>query len=139
MSSTLISALTSSTTSTTATSSALSSLDTSDFLELLLAELDNQDPTDPVKTSELTSLFASLTQVSAAQTTNEYLSTLVDSMSSLNSSQAVSYLGKTITYTGSDSMEATAVVNGVEYDDGVAYLVTEGGDKVEMSSVTGVS
>ena len=136
MSSALISALTSSTTSTTSTSSALSSLDTSDFLELLLAELDNQDPTDPVKTSELTSMFASLTQVSAAETTNAYLSTLVDTMSS---SQAVSYLGKTITYTGSDSTEATAVVSGIEYSDGVAYLVTEGGNTVKMSSVTGVS
>jgi flagellar basal-body rod modification protein FlgD len=136
-----ITAIDSSTTTTTSSSSTSSAynLSTSDFLKLLLAELENQDPTDPVDVSEMTSLFSSLTLVSEAETTNEYLSTLVDSMSSLSSNQAVSYLGKTITYTDSNSSKTTAVVSSVEYEDSVAYLVTEGGDKVKLSSVTGVS
>lgn len=136
-----ITAIDSSTTTTSGSSSASSvySLDTSDFLTLLLTELENQDPTDPVDVSEMTSLFSDLTQVSAAVTTNEYLSTLVDSISSLSNNQAVSYLGKTITYTNSDSTETTALVNGVTYEDGVAYLNTEGGDKVALSSVKEVS
>jgi flagellar basal-body rod modification protein FlgD len=136
-----ITAIDSSTTTTSGSSTASSiySLNTSDFISLLLAELENQDPTDPVDVSEMTSLFSDLTQVSAAVTTNEYLSSLVDSISSLSNNQAVSYLGKTITYTNSESTETTSLVNGLKYEDGVAYLMTEGGDKVALSSITEVS
>jgi flagellar basal-body rod modification protein FlgD len=136
-----ITAIDSSTTTTSGSSTASSvySLDTSDFITLLITELENQDPTDPVDVSEMTSLFSDLTQVSAAVTTNEYLSTLVDSISSLSNNQAVSYLGKTVTYTNSDSTEVTAAVSSIKYEDGATYLVTEKGDKIKLSSVTGIS
>lgn len=102
---------TSSTTSTT--SSTLSSLTADDFLTLLLTELENQDPTDPVDSSTMVSQFSSLTQVSQMAEANEYLSSLVDSISASSNSSAVSYLGKTITYdddeiTVSDSSASSA-------------------------------
>jgi hypothetical protein len=48
-------------------------------------------------------------------------------------------LGKTVTYTNSDSTETTAVVSSIQYEDGASYLVTEKGDKIKLSSVTEIS
>jgi flagellar basal-body rod modification protein FlgD len=106
MSTTFINALTSSTstTSTSSVVSSLSSLNADDFLKLLLAELENQDPTDPVKTSDMLQEFSTLAQLAQSEKTDAYLKSLDQSISSLSNSQAVSYVGKTITY---DSSEMT--------------------------------
>jgi len=110
---------------------------TEDFLGLLLTELKNQDPMDPVSTSEMATQFATLTQVSQLNTTNGYLKTL-------SHTQAVDYLGKTITYAGEKnadgtSAEKTSLVTDVVYKDSVPYLITEEGDHVAAGSVTGIS
>jgi len=127
----------SSKTTTTVTNSSAYAMDTEDFLGLLLTELKNQDPMDPVSTSEMASQFASLTQVSQLNKTNDYLATL-------SSTQAVDYLGKTISYAGEidsegSSTEKSSLVTGVAYKDSVPYLVTKDGDEVALSSVTGIS
>jgi flagellar basal-body rod modification protein FlgD len=136
-----ISAITSATTdtSTISTSSTISSLTSDDFLTLLLAELNNQNPLEPASTSEMASLFGTLTQVSQSAETNTYLSEVADSISSLSNNQAVSYLDKTITYLDSSSTEVSEKVTGITYKSGVTYLTTEGGNLVAISSVTGVS
>jgi flagellar basal-body rod modification protein FlgD len=110
MSTTLINALTSSTSTTSASSSAssLSSLTADDFLKLLLTELENQDPTDPVKTSDMLQEFSTLSQVVQSEKNTEYLKSLNEYISSLSNSQAVSYLGKTISY----SCDEVTVSNG---------------------------
>ncbi len=122
---------------TTVTNSNAYNMETKDFMNLLLTELQNQDPMDPVSTSEMASQFATLTQVSQLNKTNDYLQTL-------SHTQAVDYLGKTISYAGetnSDgtSTEKTSLVTGVVYKDSVPYLVTKDGDQVALSSITGVS
>jgi hypothetical protein len=52
-------------------------------------------------------------------------------------------LGKTISYTTENSdgtyETTTSKVIGIKYTDGVAYLITEDGGKVGLSSVLGVS
>ncbi|OPY91246.1 MAG: Basal-body rod modification protein FlgD [Syntrophus sp. PtaU1.Bin208] len=121
---------------TTVTNSNAYDMGTEDFLDLLLTELKNQDPMDPVSTSEMATQFATLTQVSQLNKTNDYLETL-------SHSQAVDYLGKTISYAGKNSdgtsTEKTSLVTGVVYKDSVPYLVTKDGDQVALSSVKGVS
>jgi flagellar basal-body rod modification protein FlgD len=136
-----ISATTSATTATssTSTTSALNSLTSNDFLTLMLAELQYQDPLNPTSTSEMASLFGTLTQVSQSAGTNTYLSAMADSISVLSNNQAVSYLDKTITYLDSSSTEVSEKVTGITYKSGVAYLTTAGGNSVAISSVTGVS
>jgi len=140
-----ISATTSATTSTTSTStststtSALSSLTTSDFLTLLTTELENQNPLDPTSSSEMASLCASMTQISQAESTNSYLSAVSDSLTSMISNQAVSYLDKTITYEDSSSTEVSDTVTGITYKNGSVYLTTKGGDSVSLSDVLSVS
>ena len=100
MSTTFINALTSSTSTTSASSSvsSLSSLTADDFLKLLVVELENQDPTDPVKTSDMLQEFSTLAQLVQSEKTTESLKSLDNYISSLSNSQAVSYLGKTISY-----------------------------------------
>jgi flagellar basal-body rod modification protein FlgD len=118
------------------TNSTAYKMNTDDFMELLVTELQNQDPMDPVSTSEMASQFASLSQVSQLTETNDYLKTL-------SHSQAVDYLGKTISYAETNldgtSSTKTSLVNGVVYKDGTPYLVTKEGTQIAMSSVTGVS
>jgi flagellar basal-body rod modification protein FlgD len=54
---------------------------------------------------------STLSQMTQSQKTNEYLSSLVDSMSALSNSQAVSYVGKTVTYS-SDQMTVSSGTGG---------------------------
>jgi len=128
------STLTSSTASTSSSTSSLTSLTANDFLTLLLTELENQDPTDPMDTAVMVSQFSDLTSVTQQAQTNDYLASLVDSMSAASSSSAVSFLGKTIT----SSQGGTAAVTSVIYDGGVPYLVTANGN-IALSSVTKVT
>lgn len=104
MSTTFINALTSSTSATSASSavSSLSSLNADDFLQLLLVELENQDPTDPVSTSDMLQQFSTLSQLAQSEKTDAYLKSLNECISSLSNSQAVSYVGKTISYSGDE-------------------------------------
>lgn len=67
------------------------------FMTLLLAQLENQDPTDPMDTDTFTSQLCSISQLEQSCVTNDYLKNLD---SSVNNSQAVSYIGKSVTVEG---------------------------------------
>jgi|WetSurMetagenome_2_1015567.scaffolds.fasta_scaffold11893_4 flagellar basal-body rod modification protein FlgD len=125
-------------TSSSSSSKSTSSLDASDYLKLLMTELEYQDPTDPTDVSEMSSQFCSLTQLQESQETNDQLQKLLAYTSSSYNSQAVGFLGKTITYVAESGENATAVVNGITYNEGAAYLETENG-QISMGSVTGVA
>ena len=118
MSTTLINALTSSTSTTAASSSAssLSSLTADDFLKLLLVELKNQDPTDPVKTSDMLQQFSTLSQVAQSEKNTAYLKSLDEYASSLSNSQAVSYLGKTISYSCDEVTVSSGTGGNLSFD-----------------------
>ena len=139
ISSSLLNATTSSsTTSTTST-------DTADFITLLLAELENQDPTSPMDTSELVSQFSSLTQVEQGETTNAYLDTLSQYMSSVNSSTAVSCIGKTVTADTSSVTVSSGACENLTFDlsgDASAATITvynSDGDAVRTIDCTDLS
>ncbi|MEN6373918.1 MAG: FlgD immunoglobulin-like domain containing protein [Smithella sp.] len=131
------STLTSSTATTTSSSSSMSSLTADDFLTLLLTELENQDPTDPVDSSTMISEFSSLTQVTQLEQTNEYLASLVDSMSATNNSAAVSYLGRTVTYDNNEITVSDASATSTSFtlasgaSDVTATIYDSAGNKVK--------
>jgi len=106
---------TASTTSTTDSYNSLSQLGADDFLKLLLAELENQDPTDPVDTSEMISEFSTLSQVAQGEETNGYLETISQYITSMNNSQAVSYIGKTISYADDEISVSNGTAGSVSY------------------------
>ncbi len=73
------------------------------FLSLLTTQLKNQNPLDPLDTNQFTSQMVEFTSVEQQLKTNEFLEALV--ISNLNSTytEAVSFIGKTITSSGSSS------------------------------------
>jgi flagellar basal-body rod modification protein FlgD len=95
-------------TGTTSNSSAASTgitgaatLGGTDFLTLMLAQLQNQDPTNPVDSNTFLTQLAQLSEVQGINTLNTSFSTLSNSMTSAQTLQASSLLGKDALVTSS--------------------------------------
>lgn len=92
---------TSPTTSSSSSGNALNQLsgnfDT--FLQLLTTQLQNQDPTSPMDTNQFTQQLVEYSQVEQQISTNSNLQTLINLQQGQSTSNAVSYLGKTVTLT----------------------------------------
>lgn len=83
-------------TTSTGTTSSTSALSTSDFLALMVTQLQNQNPLDPTDTSEFMSQLTSYASYDQQLEMNEQLGDLVSSVNSLLSTNAVTYVGKTV-------------------------------------------
>ena len=70
------------------------------FLTLLTAQLKNQDPLQPQDSSEFTKQLVSFSQVEQQIATNEKLDTLAATFSQGQAVQALSYIGKTVEFSG---------------------------------------
>ena len=98
---------TTSTTGTGSTSGAATgvngaaTLGNTDFLTLMLAQLKNQDPTSPVDSNTFLTQLAQLSEVQGINTLNTSFSTLSNSMTSAQTLQASSLLGKDALVTSS--------------------------------------
>lgn len=75
-----------------------------DFLHLLVAQLKAQDPLNPMDGTEFTAQLAQFSSLEQLQNINGSLGDLNTSQAVLTNSQAVQYIGKTITAVG-DSFE----------------------------------
>lgn len=75
-----------------------------DFLNLLVAQLEAQDPLNPMDSTGFTAQLAQFSSLEQLQNINIALSDIGTSQSVLTSSQAVGFIGKTITAIG-DSVE----------------------------------
>jgi len=71
-----------------------------DFLNLLIAQLQNQDPLNPTDSTEFTAQLAQFSSLEQLSNVNENLMELKNFQASINNSQAVSLIGKTITANG---------------------------------------
>ena len=98
------------TTSTTSTSSSSSSSATSaagiasnfnEFLTLLTTQLQNQNPLNPLDTNQFTQQLVMFAQVEQQLNTNDNLTTLVSLQQSAQSTQALSFVGQSVTLNGS--------------------------------------
>jgi flagellar basal-body rod modification protein FlgD len=72
-----------------------------DFLTLMLAQLQNQDPTNPVDSNTFLTQLAQLSEVQGINTLNTSFSTLSSSITSAQTLQASSLLGKEALVTSS--------------------------------------
>ena len=75
-----------------------------DFLRLLVAQLQSQDPMNPMESADFTAQLAQFSSLEQLQNINTSLGTIGTSQSVLTSSQAVGFMGKTITAIG-DTIE----------------------------------
>lgn len=71
-----------------------------DFLNLLITQLQNQDPLNPTDSVEFTSQLAQFSSLEQLGNVNDNLQELKNFQASINNSQAVSLIGKTITANG---------------------------------------
>jgi flagellar basal-body rod modification protein FlgD len=99
-------------------------LDKDGFLKLFVAQLQHQDPSSPMDTSDSVAQMSSFSMVE--QITN-MAATNTQIANSLNASSAVNLIGKTVTYTGSDSIQRTGTVERVATTKEGVSSITVGG------------
>ena len=132
-------ASTSGTTGTEATEATKSTLGKDDFLKLLIAQLTHQDPMNPLEDKDFIAQMAQFTTLE--QITN--MNTNVKNLEALSRGNAVSYIGRTITFTKQAEDEAEvaktveAVVTAVRFDDDGVVLEYKDGE-VSLDSVLSV-
>src|SRR5690349_22077430 len=73
------------------------------FLQLLTTQLRNQNPLDPLDTNAFTQQLVQFSSVEQQLKTNEFLSALVQSNANSVNTNAVNYIGKTISASGTRS------------------------------------
>src|SRR6478672_6757498 len=70
------------------------------FLQLLTTQLKNQNPLDPLDTNQFTQQLVEFSGVEQQLKTNDFLSSLVQANANTTNSNAVNYIGKTVTASG---------------------------------------
>lgn len=95
-----------------------SSLDKDSFLKLLVAQMTHQDPTNPMPDTEFVAQLATFNALEQQITTNKNLETLVQ----LNSSSAVGYIGRLVSYTDAAGKPQADTVQFIEFNEGKVYL-----------------
>jgi flagellar basal-body rod modification protein FlgD len=124
-------------TGTQAASNPKGTLDKDGFLKLFIAQLTHQDPTSPMDTNESVNQMASFTmveQITSMSASNAKIA------QSLNTSSAVSLIGRTVTYVAADDTLKTGKVERVSTSaDGVSTLTVGGANGIAPSSITDVA
>jgi flagellar basal-body rod modification protein FlgD len=95
------------------------------FLQLLTTQLRNQNPLDPLDTNAFTQQLVQFSSVEQQLKTNDFLSALVQANSNSVQTNAVNYIGKTVTAEGvrSELVNGQAVWN-FSLDDAADTTVT---------------
>ncbi len=76
-----------------------------DFLRLMTAQMQYQDPFNPVDNTQMVSQMATLSQVSGIAQMNSSLSTIMTRLGATSTSDAMSYVGKTVLTDGTTAQE----------------------------------
>jgi len=87
------------------------------FLQMLTTQLQNQSPLDPLDTNQFTAQLVQFTQVEQMLKSNQQLETLVNLQKTVQGSQALNYVGATVTVDGST---ATLDASGAKWRFGVS-------------------
>lgn len=78
------------------------------FLQILTTQLKNQNPLDPMDTNQFTQQLVQFTSVEQQLKTNEYMQALLAANQSNSATDAVSFIGKSVTASG----KVSELVNG---------------------------
>jgi flagellar basal-body rod modification protein FlgD len=114
-----------------------------DFLKLLVTQLKMQDPLEPMKDKEFISQMATFTSLEQTTNMTNLLTQFVQSQSSHTLSDQAQMIGKTISWTLSDSntgesQTVSGIVNAVTLKNGKTTYVTQDGAEVDPSMVTSI-
>ena len=107
----------------TTTRTPKSELGKDDFLKLLTQQLKNQDPMNPVNDMEFINQMSSFSSLEQMVNMNKSLETFINTFSANTQTQAMMFLGTTVTVQSSDMDEAvTGVVDMVGFKDNKPFL-----------------
>ena len=112
------------------------SLGKDDFLKLFVAQLQHQDPSNPMQDGDFMgqmAQFSTLEQTTNMAAANQTMAT------NLGMSEALSLLGRTVTYVDDNDAKHTGVVQKVVTSGGVAQLTVDGVDGIDPATVAEVS
>jgi flagellar basal-body rod modification protein FlgD len=122
---------------TSAATNPNASLDKDGFLKLFIAQLQHQDPSSPMDTNESMqqmSTFSMVEQITNMASSNTKM------LQSLNTSNAVSLIGRTVTYLDTTDVPQTGKVESVATSkDGVSTITVAGRAGVDPKSITQVA
>jgi len=125
---------TSGTSSSDITRTVKTELDKDDFLKLLITQLTHQDPLNPMEDKEFIAQMAQFS--SLEQLTN--LNAGLESMTNFVMTNAVNYIGRTVTFYNSEGKELSYKVTSVTFNQGEVTLHYDGGS-VPLENVIGVA
>jgi flagellar basal-body rod modification protein FlgD len=110
------------------------------FLTLLTTQLQNQDPTNPLDTNQFTQQLVEFAQVEQQLQSNSQLATLVSLQQSAQSTQALSFVGDTVTVNGNTSQltggEASWTFNSPQPASATVNITNASGQLVYTGSMT---
>ncbi len=107
----------------TTTRTPKSELGKDDFLKLLTQQLKNQDPMNPMNDMEFINQMSSFSSLEQMVNMNKSLETFIQTFSTNSHTQAMMFLGTTVTAQTGDMDEAvTGVVEMVGFKDGKPFL-----------------
>ena len=109
----------------TRTGNSTGTLGQSDFLKLMTAQLQNQDPFNPVDNTQMVAQMAQFSSVAGISQMNTTLSTIAAKLGGTSTSDALSYVGRTVLTAGNTAYPRTTggIAGAVELD-GAATDVT---------------
>ena len=100
-----------------------------DFLKLLAAQLQHQDPMNPMQDSEFMGQMASFST----------LEQMTNMVADNETTGAIGLIGRTVTYTDTDRVSHTGVVEKVSTASGKPLLTVDGVDAVDPATITQVA
>lgn len=99
-----------------------SELDKDDFLKLLTTQLKNQDPMNPMEDTQFISQMAQFSSLEQMLNIQNKVDDVAKALSGNSSTQAMMYLGTTVTAKNGQGDTVTGLVNMVGFDEGTPYL-----------------
>jgi flagellar basal-body rod modification protein FlgD len=122
-------------TPTTPSASSTSGLGKDTFLKLLVAQMRQQNPMDPTDDKEM---IAQMTQFSMLEQITNVATANTDIAAASRVSQAVTLIGRTVTYMAADGTTQTGAVEQVAVVDGKPSLTVGGVAGISTSQLTQV-
>jgi flagellar basal-body rod modification protein FlgD len=100
----------------TFSSQEVNTLGKDDFLNLLITQLQNQDPLSPMDSTEFSAQLAQFSSLEQLSNVNDNLETMQLFQASLNNSQAVAFIGKSIKASGDSFLMAEGVPDEIHFE-----------------------
>jgi len=94
--------------SSTTGTGAKTTLDQSDFLALMTAQMKNQDPFNPVDNTQMVAQMAQFSSVAGISQMNSTLSAIATKLTGTSTTDAMSYIGKTVLVPGTTAYGRTS-------------------------------